>query len=291
MRSTFFLAALVTVVVAAPVPPSYAAQAETCRGEPATIVRHEAGGVVRGTGGDDVIVVTGDQGVEWVGIDAANGDDLICFGGDVPEGVAVDAKVDVTGGLGDDVLVYVGTAGQDRVVVAGVDHLDVRTGEGIDRVDLDGNIGGDGLVDGGPESSPRNTLRVSPLRDGARVSIDVGAGTAAVDGVAFSMSGFDRVEAWATDVVLTGGGDKDKLLVRACRARVRGLGGADSLGARVPFRDCTHPDVRLLGGAGDDRMVGSAGPDTLVGGAGRDRAIGRQGRDRCDAEIEQECER
>lgn len=269
--------------------PAHAA-GETCQGEPATIVMGDSLRI-QGTKGDDVIFVTGDQGTQGISIYGGRGDDLICFGGDLPETTSVDTYVDVTGGYGTDSFAYVGSPGEDYVVAAGVEEVDIRTGEGIDTVRLEGNSFGTGVVDGGPEPSPLNILNVTTnLRDG-RVVADLAEDEVRANGVVFRVAGFDRVQGWADNVVLRGDSGGNRLQAWACRATLRGGTGADILRARYQDYGCGKGDMRLFGQGGDDTLEGSVADDVMVGGSGRDRANGRQGRDRCVAEIERKCER
>jgi Ca2+-binding RTX toxin-like protein len=284
------IAAIALLASALAVPSSARADGETCQGEPATIVRSEAGGV-SGTNGDDVIFVTGDQGTQGIYIDGGKGDDLICFGGDLPEGTSVDTYVDVEGGLGTDSFVYLGTPGVDSVVMAGLDEIDVHTGDGIDKVRIEGKVFGTGVVDAGPETPSRNTLNVTSYNMNARVVIDLAQDKVRVDGGKFRVTGFDRAEGWGKDVFIDGDSGANHLLAWACRARLGGGPGDDVLRAQFYGFHCHGPEFRLSGEAGDDKLDGSLKDDVLIGGAGRDRANGRQGRDRCDAEIQHKCER
>ena len=107
------------------------------------------------------------------------------------------------------------------------------------------------------------------------------------------MRGFESAAATAQLATLVGTAGRDGLFVAACRGRVEGLGGADTLGAMQPNRDlrCARRSVTAQGGPGNDILIGSPGPDLLLGGAGKDAAEGRGGRDTCEAESRNTCER
>ena len=285
MRSLVLAVAAAVLVV----PGAQAADGETCQGRPATIVQSE--GVVEGTDGDDVIFATGDQGTAWLYVYGKGGNDLICVGGHLPDGVhSVDASSEVQGGGGTDTLVYVGSDGEDHVRTLDVETIDIHTGGGVDDVTLAGTTHGGGVVDGGPEPAHRNSLTVIVAQEGGLLVVELGDEEMWVDGVPFDVTGFDRVSGIAETVVIDGDGLANRLEALACHGRVRGDRGDDVLRASRRGR-CHEVGLRLLGQKGNDRLRGSMQDDVLIGGPGRDVAYGRGGRDACRAEIKKSCER
>ena len=142
--------------------------------------------------------------------------------------------------------------------------------------------------------SGRDHIRVELTR--GDVSLDLGAGrlTTRLGRTATSVraSGFAVAAATAQRATLVGSPQKDTLYVAACRGRVEGRAGADSLGALQHDRRlrCDGRRFTALGGQGNDDLWGSTGPDVLLGGPGRDQASGRGGRDVCEAEVRSSCE-
>lgn len=275
--------------VALVVPSAEAAAGETCQGEPATIVQTE--GSVQGTDGDDVIFASGDQGTAGLFVDAGKGNDLICFGGHLPEGVtSIDAWLDLDGGPGTDSLVYVGSEGVDNAWAFDVEHVDIRTGEGVDKVWLSGRSSLSGVVDGGLEASHANTLWVSNYTKTGNLTIDLVAQEMRSNGAVTAVAGFAEVKADARTVRLDGDGLANRFQVTACDAKVRGGDGDDDVRASRTG-GCDDFAFKLVGQDGDDRLRGSVKNDVLLGGQGKDVANGRGGRDRCKAEVERQCER
>ena len=285
MRSLVLTVAAAVLVV----PGAQAADGEMCQGRPATIVQSE--GVVEGTDGDDVFFATGDQGTAGLYVYGRGGNDLICVGGHLPDGVrSVDASSEVQGGAGTDTLVYVGSDGEDHVRTLDVENLDLHTGEGVDDVTLAGTTHGGGVVDGGPEPARRNRLTVVQAQQGGSLVVELDDEELRVDGVPFDVTGFGRVSGVAETVAIHGDSAANRLEALACHARVRGDRGDDVL--RASRRGtCDEFDIRLLGQKGNDRLRGSMQDDVLMGGPGRDVAYGRGGRDACRAEIKKACER
>ena len=109
---------------------------------------------------------------------------------------------------------------------------------------------------------------------------------------------FESATATSPDVLLTGTGGANTIVVNACRATVHGLGGSDTIATKEGTRAVGPVKCRgsarrtqLHGDGGKDVLVGSAGPDLLVGGPGRDSADGKDGRDTCLAERVKRCEK
>ncbi|NYE36710.1 Ca2+-binding RTX toxin-like protein [Nocardioides cavernae] len=124
---------------------------------------------------------------------------------------------------------------------------------------------------------------------------------------------FEDAELVARRLLLRGGEGSNRLGFTACRAVVKGRGGADTIRRTYdsvfePDLDCTE-SARIAGGPGKDVVTGTRGADVVLGndghdtlrggngndrvygGRGRDRADGGKGRDRCGAEVERRCER
>ena len=100
----------------------------------------------------------------------------------------------------------------------------------------------------------------------------------------------------AKKLVLKGTRKADELRFYACKATVKGRGGADDI--RQSRGDdyfegglrCNPQRFRLFGGGGKDTLRGSRGRDLLVGGPGRDTISGNAGRDTCSGEKLRSCE-
>lgn len=128
------------------------------------------------------------------------------------------------------------------------------------------------------------------------VTMDLAAGTLRTrlgrTATSARVDGFAVASATAQRATLRGTRLKDTLYVAACRGRVEGRAGADSIGAlqRDPRLHCARHSFTAVGGPGNDDLWGSVGADLLLGGRGRDSAAGRGGRDVCEAEVRSSCE-
>lgn len=233
------------------------AAAETCQGRPATVVG--SGDLVTGTEGDDVVVTNGAGRVRTLG-----GADLVCVTSG-PEAGSVRQVID----LG---------AGADRLVV--------------ERGDLVG----------GPRSSyvgGRGRDSVA-LWAGPSLDLDLGTGRMvtrrAGRDVPATLAGFGSTFLVARELTVRGTGRTDDVAFQACRATVRGRGGADVVaqniyGTTFPERlRCQQRTFRLFGDGGGDILRGGSGRDLLVGGPGRDTVFGNGGRDTCSGEQLRACE-
>lgn len=146
---------------------------------------------------------------------------------------------------------------------------------------ISGGAGDDQLLVGA-----RTRIALSLAKD----RLTVGARRTAADS-------FESATVTSPDVVLTGTGGADTIVVNACRATVHGLGGSDRIATKEGTRAVGPVTCRgaarrtqLHGDGGKDVLVGSSGPDLLVGGPGRDSADGEGGRDTCRAERVRRCE-
>ncbi len=113
--------------------------------------------------------------------------------------------------------------------------------------------------------------------DGAALTavarIDLGGGSATIDGVRATISGIEHA--------ITGDGN-DKLLGSGAANRLYGMRGNDEINSRggddLGFGGTGNDTLR--GAAGLDTLRGEDGNDSLVGGAGEDNLLGGRGNDR-----------
>ena len=157
----------------------------------------------------------------------------------------------VRGTIGNDIVVVsekngvisISQNGQTEVFSGNVNYLEVRTGEGNDKVLVVGKVASM-IVDGGPGN---DTLMGGERRD----SLYGGAGKDYLDG----------------------GGDKDLL---------KGGAGPDVILTGGSFTDPFAVSDRAYGGGGNDTITGGAGRDNLYGEGGNDRIAGGDGSDLLD---------
>ena len=214
----------------------------------------------------------------------------------------------------------------DTLQLGGFTSFEVDSDRGLRTVVFSGSDRGETVRASG--SSPRTVFRVSLGAGDDRVSVlDVAKGSslsggggadrilvgswsrielslaedwlargAGKDVVTTEVTGFAHATVTSPDVTLAGTGTANDLVVNACRATVRGLGGRDEVTAPASststgsMRCRAGRRAQLHGDAGNDVLVGSRGADLLVGGPGRDRVDGRTGRDTCEAERQRRCE-
>jgi Ca2+-binding RTX toxin-like protein len=282
-----------TGVLTCPVAPTYAAAA-VCQGQLATI--EGSTGTITGTEGNDVIVSTGaDTRVEGLG-----GNDLICVvGGDVVTGAGNDSVVSAApSGVntspwldhGSDT--YTSGAGSSYVYVHDVASVHVTLGPGGGTVELHPtSMPGTGDIDfgSGPAflyafgtKEARVDLAARTVSVNQRLHLtftDLHSATAAACKVRMAGDGGpNTLDAFGSDVAVTGGGGNDKL------SRV-----GNGFDLSLP-RCGTYRSV-FRGQGGADRLTGRAGDDRLVGGPGRDVAQGAGGSDICRTEVRKNCER
>ena len=194
--------------------------------------------------------------------------------------------------------------GADRAEELNVRFADARTtrqqidlGGGDDTLSLEYgyNIGANGSTyEGGPGQDHVN------MWAGSHLDLDLASGRMetrhAGRTVRASLRDFETQLLGAKDLELAGTSGADEIRFNACRATVRGRGGADDMAQTrrdyyfAPRPDCNPWRLRLFGGGGNDTLRGSTDNDVLVGGPGRDYVNGNGGRDRCSAERVANCE-
>lgn len=170
-----------------------------------------------------------------------------------------------------------------RIALGGGDDW-VSVGDVATGTRLSGGDGTDRLLVG---SRSRIGLSLSKER------MTLGAGGT---GTTSDANSFESATVTSPDVLLTGTGAANDLVVNACRATVWGLVGSDSITARRGTRDVgpvscqVASRMHLHGDAGNDVILGSRGPDRLLGGPGRDTVDGERDRDVCQGEKLRRCE-
>ncbi len=286
------LAAPFALALTGPAATSYAAT--MCQGQPATI--EGAHGDIMGSEGDDVIVATGPEMI----VHARGGNDLICVvGGGVFTGAGDDSVVSTEQADGFTVAhlvggndTYVGGAGDSDVIVDEISSFHVTMGAGFGTMTLlSTSTPGTGTVDFGTSISDLEVFGKKSARvdldaqtagvDGMLTVTTVGLHDATATGCKVRMKGDDErnvLNAFARNMVVTGGGGRDKL------SHVQDTWGVD-------LSRCGHFKSVLRGDGGPDRLLGRYGDDVLIGGSGRDVAQGSDGVDTCRAEVERNCER
>jgi Ca2+-binding RTX toxin-like protein len=270
------------------------AVAAVCQGQPATIEGSNV--LITGTEGNDVIVATG----PGAGVEALGGNDLICMeGGWVFPGPGDDSVVDTApagagtyAGLygGNDSYTNVG-AGRSDVIVRDVTSVHVSLGAGGGVVELGPtSTPGTGTIDFGAggylyvwgEKEARVDLAAQTAGiDGVLTLTTVGRYNATATGCRVRMTGDNgknTFDAYGADIVVTGGGGRDRL---------RRVGN----GFDVDLPPCHHFKSVFKGQGGPDRLSGRNSDDVLLGGRGYDVAEGSGGNDRCQAEVRRHCER
>lgn len=204
-------------------------------------------------------------------------------------GLSCDGKLATIVGTPDDDVVR-GTEGDDVIVALGGDDR-VLAGSGHDTIC--GNEGDDTLV-GGPGFDVilggYGTDTVAYGNAGARVRVDLAAGTASGgDGIdeissieSVIGSRFDDVLAGTDGAnVIRGGEGHDRLKGRDGADRLIGGKGRDELfgGAGRDVLDGVGANDVLNGGLGDDELRGGSGDDLLEPGGGSDAIKGGAGTD------------
>lgn len=251
MRSGAVLAALCCAALASTLAlpaAATAASAPRCAGRPATIVGGNAGEVITGTAGRDVIV--GGGGADQ--IDGRGGDDLICGGR---------GNDRLRGGPGDDVL------------LGGLGRL-LHTDEGSELIGdrLDGGPGDDRLV---PGHDPRTADDVTPDvltwdRAPRGIRVDLARGVARGWGTDRFTSAGTVVETTPYADVVLGSPRTDRILTGDGNDLVRARAGDDQVVVDPSGRPRHGRADRAWSGPGDDALTSEAGADVLRGNAGDD---------------------
>ncbi|MGF9757831.1 hypothetical protein AAII07_21775 [Microvirga sp. 0TCS3.31] len=174
-------------------------------------------------------------------------------------------------------------------------HIDMAGGDDTLSLGYDDNVGARGSsYDGGPGQDHVN------MWAGRRLDLDLASGRMKTrhDGrtIRTTMTSFDTQLLGAKKLKLDGTKKADDLRFYACKATVRGRGGADTIQQsrgddyfEAGLR-CNPRKFRLYGGGGKDVLRGSTDNDVLIGGRGRDTINGNGGRDRCSGEKLRSCE-
>jgi len=236
-----------------------------------------------GTAGNETVVVSAfGFNQEFTGVakilvhDAGTRTDFVQIG----PGVLSDAEIN--GGVGDDVLVYLGSGaatlrgnqGDDIISVeAGHNHL-LDGGSGND--DLFGGSGNDTLLGGPGNDQLTGGGNNDTLRGGTQD--DILNGEAGSD-LLFGDEGADQISGGDGDDTIGGGAGNDMIAGNAGNDSIHGNAGLDTIhggiGADIIFGD--EDDDRIFGEAGDDRLVGGDGNDHVDGGENNDVILGDNG--------------
>jgi hypothetical protein len=239
-----------------------------CLGVVATIVGTEAGEIINGGPGDDVIAALGGNDV----VNGQGGDDRICGGAGADQ---------ITGGAGNDTLV--GEAGDDLLdggdgadkVIGGV-GTDTCYGETKETCELPGGSG--------------PTCLGLPATGVGTTGPDTIIGTAG-DDVLVGLGGNDIINGYGGNDRICGGPGNDRISGGPGNDQVQGNAGDDTIsggrGADI-LKGGTGAD-RIKGNAGRDRLFGEAGNDNLDGGLSIDRVTGGLGTDTCYGETKATC--
>lgn len=242
-------------LAAAPAAAPAAADGGSCYWRNVTLVAGPGAGVVTGTPGDDVVLVTG----SGVTLNTLEGDDRVCVSG------ALDVTVD--SGPGRDIVVL------------------TDTGDAAPTGSVEGGDDGDELV------LYSNSAVDADLQQD-RVQF---YGTTNQAPTAISVHGFRDLRLAAPGVSATGDRRDNRIVMSGCpgTAFASGRQGDDRI--RLTSGPLTCPGTAkavFSGGPGDDRLYGGSRNDLLRGGPGRDLADGGPGFDRClTSEKVRDCER
>ncbi|KPF66142.1 hypothetical protein IP69_15715 [Bosea sp. AAP35] len=256
----------------------------------------DAGDVVDAGAGDDIIVVSGEEG-ETTTVDAGEGNDEVIntSSGRISGGLAM--------GAGNDKLANSG------VIAAGSDGVAIDMGEGDDVVNLyvGSTVAGAILLGSGNDRLTMNSYLGAVTVDAGDGNDDIttsdgndviygGAGNDSIfagagDDTIFAGEGDDLILADLGNDVIDGGAGYDTLFlaqatgpitVDFAAGKVSGEGiGSDSFMNIEKLLFGAGNDI-VTGNNGDDAFGGGAGNDTLKGGAGNDTLSGDEGDDSID---------
>jgi Ca2+-binding RTX toxin-like protein len=247
---------------------------------------HVAGLQVDAGGGDDIVVVTTDVGLDDPGsihttLMGGDGSDTIVGGWTSDLILGQDGRDYLASGVrGDDSVL-----GGDGVDVIGFDHADVYvcSGAGADYLyaasphfEIFDHLTGGGadlnapeLMDGHPINSaivgPDGVLVITGSPGDDNIDVQVRNGTLIVD--ILNDGGRGGFSSWVSEI-----------------SGIRVVGGDGNDHIRVSGWDApiTLP-VTLLGGAGDDELISDAGDDVILSGTGHDLIDARGGQNTTEA--------
>ena len=238
----------------------------TNSGESITVAA--VGNVLGITTGTSTLFITGN--VQNVIVDGLGGDDTITVG-DVA-GIG-HVKIDVRGGVGDDLLTAVGAnIGTARLSLSGDNGNDTLIGSAGDDT-LNGGAGNDAANGGAGNDTVNGDAGNDQLAGGlGNDRIDGGDGNDFVNGDA----GDDSLIGANGNDTLKGADGNDTLDGQAGNDNLNGMAGNDSVLGGVGLD-------ALAGGAGNDTLDGGRNDDTISGQAGDDKIRGDHGHDLIDA--------
>ena len=219
------------------------------------------------TSGTSTLVISGR--VQNVVVDGLGGDDAITVG-DVA-GIG-HVKIDVRGGLGDDLLTAAGAnIGLTRLSLSGDNGNDTLIGSAGDDT-LNGGVGNDAANGGAGNDTVNGDAGNDQLGGGlGNDRIDGGDGNDFVNGDA----GDDSASGGNGNDTLKGGDGNDSLDGQAGNDNLNGQAGNDSVLGGVGLD-------AIAGGAGNDTIDGGRNDDTISGQAGDDKIRGDHGNDVID---------
>jgi Ca2+-binding RTX toxin-like protein len=208
------------------------------------------------TSGTSTLIIT--ENVQNVIVDGLGGDDTITVGDIVGIGYV---KIDVRGGLGDDLITAVGAnIGLARLSLSGDNGNDTLIGSAGDDT-LNGGLGND-AANGGAGNDVVNG-------DAGNDQLGGGLGNDLINGG----DGNDFVTGDAGDDSVLGGNGNDTLKGADGNDTLNGEAGNDNLNGQAG-------NDSLLGGVGLDAIAGGAGNDTIDGGRNDDTLSGQAGDDK-----------
>ena len=226
------------------------------------------GNVLSITSGTSTLLINGN--VQNVIVDGLGGDDTITVG-DVA-GIG-HVKIDVRGGVGDDLLTAAGASiGFTRLSLSGDNGNDTLIGSAGNDT-LNGGAGNDAANGGAGDDTVNGDAGNDQLGGGlGNDLIDGGDGNDFANGDA----GDDSLIGANGNDTLKGADGNDTLDGQAGNDNLNGMAGNDSVLGGVGLD-------ALAGGAGNDTLDGGRNDDTISGQAGDDKIRGDHGHDLIDA--------